>query len=62
MKIVIPGGSGYVGTVLARALHKLQNEVVVLSRRQRKAPVAHSHLGRREHSVTGPRNLKRPTP
>jgi uncharacterized protein len=36
MKIVIPGGSGYVGTVLARALHK-QNEVVVLSRRQRKA-------------------------
>ena len=37
MKIVIPGGSGYVGTVLARALHK-QNEVVVLSRRQRKAP------------------------
>ena len=38
MKIVIPGGSGYVGTVLARALHKLQNEVVVLSRRERKAP------------------------
>src|SRR6476659_9053088 len=37
MKIVIPGGSGYVGTVLARALHK-QNEVVVLSRRQRNAP------------------------
>ena len=37
MKIVIPGGSGYVGTVLARALHK-QNEVVVLSRRQRKTP------------------------
>lgn len=33
MKIVIPGGSGYVGTVLARALHKLQHEVVVLSRR-----------------------------
>jgi uncharacterized protein (TIGR01777 family) len=38
MKIVIPGGSGYVGTVLARALHKLQHEVVVLSRRQRQAP------------------------
>lgn len=37
MKIVIPGGSGYVGTVLARALHK-HNEVVVLSRRQTKAP------------------------
>ena len=38
MKIVIPGGSGYVGTVLARALHKLENEVVVLSRHERKAP------------------------
>jgi uncharacterized protein (TIGR01777 family) len=38
MKIVIPGGSGYVGTVLARALHKLENEVVVLSRRERKTP------------------------
>ena len=32
MKIVIPGGSGYVGTVLARALHKQGDEVVVLSR------------------------------
>ena len=32
MKIVIPGGSGYVGTVLARAFHKQGNEVVVLSR------------------------------
>jgi uncharacterized protein (TIGR01777 family) len=38
MKIVIPGGAGYVGTVLARALHKLENEVVVLSRRERKTP------------------------
>src|SRR2546430_10379149 len=32
MKIVIPGGSGYVGTVLARALHRQGDEVVVLSR------------------------------
>jgi len=32
MKIVIPGGSGYVGTVLARAFHKKGDEVVVLSR------------------------------
>jgi uncharacterized protein len=38
MKIVIPGGSGYVGTVLARALHELRHEVVVLSRRERQAP------------------------
>jgi uncharacterized protein len=32
MKIIIPGGSGYVGTVLARAFHKSGDEVVVLSR------------------------------
>lgn len=33
MKIVIPGGSGYVGTVLARAFHKTGHEVVVLTRK-----------------------------
>ena len=33
MKIVIPGGSGQVGTVLARAFHTEGHEVVVLSRR-----------------------------
>jgi hypothetical protein len=33
MRIVIPGGSGQVGTVLARALHHEGHEVVVLSRR-----------------------------
>ncbi len=38
MKIVIPGGSGYVGTVLARALHASGNEVVVLSRRPKQSP------------------------
>ena len=32
MKIVIPGGSGQVGTVLARALHQDGHDVVVLSR------------------------------
>lgn len=32
MKIVIPGGSGNVGTVLARAFHADDHEVVVLSR------------------------------
>jgi len=32
MKILIPGGSGQVGTVLARALQGAGNEVVVLSR------------------------------
>ena len=33
MKIVIPGGSGQVGTVLARAFHAAGHHVVVLSRR-----------------------------
>jgi uncharacterized protein (TIGR01777 family) len=34
MKVVIPGGSGQVGTVLARAFHERGAEVVVLSRTQ----------------------------
>ncbi len=34
MKIVIPGGSGQVGTVLARAFHERGDDVVVLSRTQ----------------------------
>ena len=38
MKIVIPGGSGKVGTVLARALHRTGHDVVVLSRNPRAAP------------------------
>lgn len=38
MKIVIPGGSGQVGTVLARAFHRDGHDVVVLSRRPRIAP------------------------
>jgi uncharacterized protein YbjT (DUF2867 family) len=32
LKIVIPGGSGQVGTVLARAFHRDGHAVVVLSR------------------------------
>lgn len=32
MKVVIPGGSGQVGTILARAFHEDGHEVVVLSR------------------------------
>src|SRR5262245_58925592 len=38
MKIVIPGGSGQVGTVLARALHKKGHDVVVLSRQPQARP------------------------
>jgi len=38
MKIVIPGGSGQVGTVLARAFQHDGHEVVVLSRSEQAAP------------------------
>src|SRR5262245_43996415 len=38
MKIVIPGGSGQVGTVLARAFHQAGDEVVTLSRSPAAAP------------------------
>ncbi len=38
MKVVIPGGTGQVGTILARAFHAEGHEVVVLSRRPRESP------------------------
>lgn len=38
MKILIPGGSGQVGTILARAFHQDGHEVVVLSRSPEAAP------------------------
>ncbi|HEY0081976.1 MAG TPA: NAD-dependent epimerase/dehydratase family protein, partial [Pyrinomonadaceae bacterium] len=38
MKIVLPGGTGQVGTVLARAFHEGGDEVVILSRRPESAP------------------------
>lgn len=38
MKIIIPGGSGQVGTLLARYFHKQGHAVVVLSRRPTNAP------------------------
>ncbi len=38
MKIVIPGGSGQVGTVLARAFHGDGHDVVILSRRPERRP------------------------
>jgi uncharacterized protein len=38
MKIVIPGGSGHVGTVLASAFHRHGADVVVLSRRPEVRP------------------------
>lgn len=38
LKIVIPGGTGQVGTILARAFHEDGHEVVVLSRRPGNKP------------------------
>jgi uncharacterized protein len=38
MKLVLPGGSGQVGTVVARHFHARGNEVVVFSRQPRPAP------------------------
>jgi uncharacterized protein (TIGR01777 family) len=38
LKVVIPGGSGQVGTVLARALHADGHHVVMLTRRTRATP------------------------
>jgi uncharacterized protein YbjT (DUF2867 family) len=38
MKIVIPGGSGQVGTLLARTFHSEGHDVVVLSRRRSVEP------------------------
>jgi uncharacterized protein (TIGR01777 family) len=38
MKIIIPGGSGQVGTLLARAFHTDGHQVVVLSRKPNQAP------------------------
>jgi len=37
MKVVMPGGSGQVGTILARAFHRAGHEVVILSRKPAKA-------------------------
>ena len=37
MKIIVPGGSGQVGTLLAGAFHRDGHEIVVLSRRPVKA-------------------------
>jgi hypothetical protein len=38
VKFILPGGSGHVGAVLARAFHAEGHDVVVLSRRPRSAP------------------------
>ncbi len=37
MKIIIPGGTGQVGTILARAFHKEGYDVVILSRKPKSA-------------------------
>src|SRR5437763_171240 len=35
MRVVIPGGSGHLGTLLADALHRRGDEVIVISRNPR---------------------------
>ena len=57
MKIVIPGGSGQVGTILARAFHAGGDDVVVLSRRPAVRPwrvaVGRCQLGAWEDEIDG---------
>ena len=38
MKVVIPGGTGQVGTILSRAMHDAGHEVIVISRKPGDAP------------------------
>ena len=38
MKVVIPGGSGQIGTILARHFHQQGHEVVIFSRKPRMTP------------------------
>jgi uncharacterized protein len=58
MKIVIPGGSGQVGTILARAFQKDRHDVVILSRRPEARPwrvIAWdgATLGNWQHQIDG---------
>mgnify|MGYP003693557825 CR=1 FL=1 len=54
MKIIIPGGSGHVGSLLARAFHERGDEVVVLSRTKAEADsLAGSDVGWRDSSGMG---------
>ena len=57
MKVVIPGGSGQVGSILARAFHREGHEVSVLSRR-----TAFARLRRSSHNGRGAssRGMARP--
>ena len=61
MRIVIPGGSGRSGTLLARAFQADGHEVVVLSRSPRPAPSAGRvvALGRRDAGRLGGRDRRR---
>ena len=58
MRIVIPGGSGQVGTMLARAFQSDHHDVVVLSRRLQSGPWRvvewdGEHLGEWQHEIDG---------
>ena len=60
MKIVIPGGSGQVGTMLARAFHRDGHEVVVLSRKSPPHP-GERPRGTPRRSVRGRKKSTAPT-
>jgi len=45
LRIVLPGGNGQVGNILARHFHAQGHDVVVLARRVTLAPVARRQVG-----------------
>ena len=59
MKIVIPGGSGQVGTILARAFHRDGHEVVVLSRQSASRGRGASSAGTARRSAAGDGDRRR---
>lgn len=52
MKIILPGGSGQVGTVLARAFHGEGHDVVLRRSRQRYDPMADRSVA--DHPIPSP--------
>ena len=61
MKIAIPGGTGQVGTILARAFHNDGHEVVVFGRGHRKPHRGESSSGILRMSRAGRTSSTAPT-
>ena len=60
MKIVIPGGSGQVGQLLARAFQNDGHDVVILTRQLASGRRGGQSFGMRERWEIGPRSWKAP--